>query len=90
MRSFPSRSFASRLAALEALEAAQRPDAPAFVCMHQVDYAALNDVATPADVKRAIARAYGLAGQKIYVDLCGCDPGESCRVCRDEPLIAER
>ncbi len=86
------RSFKSRLAQLEALEAAQNPSLPAFVCIHALDAAALDDPATPARVRDALLAEYRIGGQqKWYVDLCGCvwdpDGGESCRVCCDAPLV---
>ena len=89
-----SRSISVRLATLEALEAAQHPGRPAFVCMHPRDYAVLDDVATPPQLRAAIAEAYGLGGaqQKLYVGLCSCawdDDGRTCRVCADRPVLAE-
>lgn len=85
------KNYSTRLAALEALEAARRPDVPTYVCMHQADFAALDDVATPADVKAAIAESYRLCGdqQKWYIGLCMCDAGESCRVCGDRSVVRE-
>lgn len=81
------KSYRDRLARLEALEAAQQPGA-AYVCMHAVDYAALNDPATPAALRQAIADDYGMAAdQKLYVGVCGCWSGESCRVCSGQPFI---
>lgn len=85
------KSFKSRLEALERLEAARQPEAPTYVCMHSADYAALDDLATPAEQRAAIAEAYQLGGtqQKLYAGLCMCDPGESCRVCADQPVVRE-
>lgn len=81
--------FRDRLAALEALEAAQNPATPAYVCMHAADYAALTDPATLAEMRQAIGDAYQLGGerQKLYVGLCMCDAPEGCRVCDDRPVI---
>lgn len=81
------KSFSVRLAALEAIETAER--VPQYVCMHARDYAALDDSATPAAVCAQIVAAYQLSGQKLYIGLCHCDPGESCRVCGDQPVIGE-
>lgn len=76
------------MAQLEAMEAALPPDGPTYVCLHSRDWDALADLATPVDVRQAIAAAYQLGGaqQKLYVDLCHCDAPESCPVCRDEPV----
>jgi hypothetical protein len=84
------RTFAARLAALEALERAQQPELPAYICLHPRDAAALGDVATPPEVRAAIAADYRLSGrQKLYVGCCLCWGDESCRVCADQPLVAE-
>jgi hypothetical protein len=85
-----SKTFAARLAALEQLEAAQGPAAPGYVCMHARDYSALDDPATPAATRQAIAEAYQLSGnQKLYVRVCCCWGDEACRVCSDRPLVGE-
>lgn len=88
------RSFKSRLAALEALEAAQNPGLPAFVCIHVDDLAAIEDPTLPAPLRQALADAYQLAPfggqQKIYAGVCACawdDQGDTCPVCRDTPLV---
>ena len=79
------KTFSARLAALEAIEAAER--VPLYVCMHQVDAEALDDVTTPTEVRAQIVAVYRLAGQKLYIGICNCDPGESCRVCGDRPVL---
>lgn len=87
-----SKSFRDRLAALEALESAQQPEVPPYVCLHARDYAALDDVTAPLELHRAIAQAYGLCTrQKLYVGCCLCwgDDGETCRVCADQPVVGE-
>lgn len=79
-------SFKARLAALEALDNAQ-PTGPAYVCLHQHDYDALDSLTTPADVRAAIVDAYELGqAQKWYVGVCLCIPPEMCRVCSDTPV----
>lgn len=86
------KSFSARLAALEALDAAQQPERPPFVCFHALDWEAYDDLSTPAELRQAIAEAYQLDGgqsRKAYCGLCMCDPPESCRVCRDEPVVGE-
>jgi hypothetical protein len=84
------RSFRDRLAALERLEAEQRPTVLPYVCLHPVDYAALSDLATPVEAITALASAYGLVGdrQKIYVGVCLCWDDGSCPVCSDAPIVA--
>jgi hypothetical protein len=83
------KSFSKRLAQLEALEQAQQPGPPSYVCLHAADYAALDDATTPAELRQAIAEAYQLSGdqQKLYVGICCCWGVESCRVCSDQPWI---
>jgi hypothetical protein len=84
-----SRTFAARLAALEALEASWRPGA-GYVCLHTADYAALDDPATPIELRQVIAEDYALSGdQKLYIGVCLCWGRESCRVCADRPLVRE-
>lgn len=85
------KSFSHRLAALEALEAAQRPPAPPYVCLHAADYAALDDPTSSTELRRAITEAYGLGGtgQKLYVGVCLCETPESCRVCEQRPVVSE-
>lgn len=90
-----NRTFRARLAALEALEAQhQAAELPVFVCLHALDAAALDDVATLPEVRAAIVAGYQIGGrqQKLYSGLCTCswdDPPASCRVCGDRPLVGE-
>lgn len=84
------KSFSARLAQLEALERAQQPEQPTYVCLHPRDAAALDDLATPPEVRAAIAQAYRLSGdQKLYIGCCVCWGGEQCPVCADRPIVGD-
>lgn len=80
------KTFKQRIEALEALEAARRPEAPPFLCVRREDVDRLDDPAT-------LAR-YGIPPDaelppKIYVDMCICawsDDGRTCPVCEGEQL----
>ena len=83
-----TKTIAARLAALEALDNAQTT-APAYVCIHPLDWAAYIDVTTPADVRQAIARAYQLTAGQSWFSICDCAPPEQCRVCADQPVSGD-
>lgn len=86
-----SKARMEELEALEARDAAQRPDLPTYICFHADDWEAYIDLVTPVETKAAIADAYqlGSSAQKLYIGLCMCDPPESCRVCDDRPFLTE-
>lgn len=77
------RSSKDRMARLEALEQAQQPDAPPYLCVRSEEADRLND---PAVLAR-----YGLVSAaqlpaKIYVGFCVCswdDPPGRCPVCME-------
>jgi len=65
------------------------PAAPAFVCIHQLDWEAYTDVTTPPALVDAIAAEYRMSGsQKVYIGVCLCwSDAEHCRVCSDTPFV---
>lgn len=78
------KSFSDRMARLEALERAQRPEAPDFLCVRSEDFALLDQPAVLA--RYGLPSDVDLSGTKLYIDICTCswdDPPGRCPVCEE-------
>lgn len=78
-----TKSFNERMRRLEALEQAQQPEAPAFLCVRADDLARLDE---PEALSRYGLESIDQLPVKVYVGVCTCswdDPPGCCPVCEE-------